>query len=120
MSYTPNTWATGDTITAEKLNNMEQGIAGAGGVLVATMTYPESTFNKTWQEIYDAMADGRAVFAKVVMDNEYQTGISFSPVIAAISASGSYLIVVLAMGNSGVDVQSAIAATADSYPVLQS
>lgn len=31
MSYTPNTWATGDTITAEKLNNMEQGIASAGG-----------------------------------------------------------------------------------------
>lgn len=30
MSYTPNTWATGDTITAAKLNNIEQGIANAG------------------------------------------------------------------------------------------
>ena len=30
MSYTPTTWATGDTITAAKLNNMEQGIANAG------------------------------------------------------------------------------------------
>ena len=29
MSYTPTQWQTGDTITAEKLNNMEQGIAGA-------------------------------------------------------------------------------------------
>lgn len=29
MSYTPTNWQTGDTITAEKLNNMEQGIAGA-------------------------------------------------------------------------------------------
>ena len=29
MSYTPTTWANGDTITAEKLNKMEQGIAGA-------------------------------------------------------------------------------------------
>lgn len=29
MSYTPTEWQTGDTITAEKLNNMEQGIVGA-------------------------------------------------------------------------------------------
>ena len=28
--YTPNTWITGDIITAEKLNNLEQGVAGAG------------------------------------------------------------------------------------------
>ncbi len=31
MSYTPTTWATGDTITAAKLNNIEDGIANAGG-----------------------------------------------------------------------------------------
>ena len=30
-SYTPTTWATGDIITATKLNNIEQGIANAGG-----------------------------------------------------------------------------------------
>lgn len=28
--YTPNTWNTGDIITAEKLNNLEQGVAGTG------------------------------------------------------------------------------------------
>lgn len=27
MSYTPTNWQTGDTVTAEKLNKMEQGIA---------------------------------------------------------------------------------------------
>lgn len=30
MSYTPTTWANGDTITAAKLNKMERGIAAAG------------------------------------------------------------------------------------------
>ena len=30
MSYTPTTWTTGDTITATKLNKIENGIAGAG------------------------------------------------------------------------------------------
>ena len=30
MSYTKQTWTTGDTVTATKLNHMEDGIAGAG------------------------------------------------------------------------------------------
>ena len=30
MAYNPTEWATGDIITAQKLNKMEQGIAGAG------------------------------------------------------------------------------------------
>lgn len=37
MSYTPHTWQTGETITAEKMNNIEGGIqeaasSGGGGV----------------------------------------------------------------------------------------
>lgn len=31
MAYTPTNWTTGDTITATKLNKMEQGIADGGG-----------------------------------------------------------------------------------------
>lgn len=31
MAYTPTTWANGDTITAEKLNKLEQGVANSGG-----------------------------------------------------------------------------------------
>ena len=31
MAYSKTTWANGDTITAEKLNKMEDGIANAGG-----------------------------------------------------------------------------------------
>ena len=31
MSYTKQTWATGDTVTADKLNHMEDGIDSAGG-----------------------------------------------------------------------------------------
>lgn len=58
MSYDKNTWATGDTITAQKLNHMEDGISGAGGVLVAIAVYDEqteiTTLDKTWQQIHDA------------------------------------------------------------------
>lgn len=43
MSYTPTTWANGDTITAQKMNNIEQGIVdassgGGGGVVVIPTT----------------------------------------------------------------------------------
>jgi len=31
MAYTPTTWVTGDTVTATKLNKIENGIASAGG-----------------------------------------------------------------------------------------
>lgn len=34
MSYTPTQWATGDTVTAEKLNKMENGIAAATKLVI--------------------------------------------------------------------------------------
>ena len=37
MSYTPTNWQTGDTITAEKMNNIEQGIQNAQNVAVVSL-----------------------------------------------------------------------------------
>lgn len=38
MAYTPTVWQTGDTITAEKLNKLENGVANIGGYdIVFTM-----------------------------------------------------------------------------------
>lgn len=52
MSYTPTTWAAGDTVTAAKLNKLEQGVASGGGVLMVHDV--NGTLDKTWQEIADA------------------------------------------------------------------
>lgn len=44
MSYTPTNWQTGDTVTAEKLNKMEQGIATDDALVVPIyheVAYPE-------------------------------------------------------------------------------
>lgn len=43
MSYTPTQWQTGDTITAERLNNMESGIEAANETLVI-----HAKFNEQW------------------------------------------------------------------------
>ena len=66
MSYNKHTWTNGEIITAEKMNNIEEGIAeieqgesgGGSEVLEVNLTIDVSTgtitADKTWQEIHDA------------------------------------------------------------------
>ena len=59
MAYTPKTWECGDTITADDLNHIEQGVANAGGGSAPLEIHRNDDGNsivldKTWQEISDA------------------------------------------------------------------
>lgn len=57
MSYTPTTWHGGDVLSAEAMNKIENGIAGAGsGALEVNIEEDgnELVMDKTWQEIWDA------------------------------------------------------------------
>lgn len=58
MAYEKTNWQTGDTVTAEKLNHAEQGIADAGQVMVIEINPETVTLQSTWQEIYDAFNAG--------------------------------------------------------------
>ena len=75
MSYTPTEWKCGDTITAEKLNKLENGLAeccGGGGtsepLIVRAVDISRNgatvtiTTDTTWQEVYDALGDGRPCY----------------------------------------------------------
>ena len=69
MSYTPNTWQDGDTITAAKLNNMESGIENANTPFVVNLT-PENpdfsgTMDKTVAEINTAYEAGQRILYRV-------------------------------------------------------
>lgn len=73
MSYTPTTWKSGDIVTSEKLNKIEQGIANAttAPLFVEGTDVGDSReeLNKTWQEIYDALiTQGRQVIYKHIYD----------------------------------------------------
>ena len=67
MSYTPTEWKTGDVITAEKLNNMESGIAGgqelfiihATGIATVPGTPTTPVLDKTHEEITNAIQNGK-------------------------------------------------------------
>lgn len=52
MAYTKNTWASGDVVTSAKLNNIENGIA-SGGVLVVNMD-ENGVLDKTYSDISSA------------------------------------------------------------------
>lgn len=70
MAYTPTVWATGDIITAEKLNKAENGIAAASAssyplfVLTVDMAADglSATIDKTLAEITEAFEAGGNVF----------------------------------------------------------
>ena len=54
MSYTPTNWQTGDTITAEKLNKLEEGVAAVSNYdLVFTTTSDSKTADGlSFEELY--------------------------------------------------------------------
>ena len=91
MSYTPTTWTTGDTITATKLNKIEQGIADAGGVLICNSYYDsgkgEYVLNKTAGEIYDALVGGTPVYIKYQYGDitSYSGTMYLAPIIAVVN-----------------------------------
>ena len=74
MAYTPTTWVTGDTVTATKMNKLEQGVANAGSALIVDTNGQytngagefevNETLNATFAQIYDALADGIPVYIR--------------------------------------------------------
>lgn len=71
-AYEPTVWATGDVVTADKLNKLEEGVANAsGGGLIVHSVYDETTekhiLDKTWTEIYNAFIAGNNVC--IIEDN---------------------------------------------------
>lgn len=92
MAYTPTNWATGDTVTATKLNKIEQGIANAGGgkydaydYIIKQVDSNTPTLEKgSWQNVYDDIQDKKPVvglFIKNTTPNQYHDAVSlFIPI----------------------------------------
>lgn len=89
MSYEPKKWVSGETITANGLNNLEEGIqealdcCGGGGseplIFTANIEFDVActggvqdiyTYNLSWQEIYDALVSHRLVLETYINADE--------------------------------------------------
>lgn len=98
MSYTPTNWQTGDTITAEKLNNMEGGIEGGqnlveitysalktlrdNGLLVAGTKYRITDYVTIINGTYDLSAIG----AEGYLHHAVSAGHAFDLIVEAVGA----------------------------------
>lgn len=63
MSYEKQTWTTGDIITAEKLNHIENGIESGSNELIVhcQIIGMEYIIDKTYEEIDSAITNGKKV-----------------------------------------------------------
>lgn len=131
MAYEPKTWVCGETITAEALNHMENGIEAVQPMILTFggTTQEEADdalvqgarLNATWQEINDAFRAGRRI---VAIANPY-----FGELL------GDFAIQVLTVGNgtqgamyfgkpevvvswSGQDARTLTCDTVNDYPQM--
>ena len=69
MAYTPTNWQTGDVVTAEKLNKLENALAGGGtSPLIVRVLEDTRETDKTTREIKTAFESGITVLF-IVEDN---------------------------------------------------
>lgn len=86
MAYDPYEWECGETITAEKLNRIEEAIAelsqGGSGLEPMYVEWdhydqPRTYYNYTWREVYEGFKQGRLVYWGV--DNMDENHAELSP-----------------------------------------
>lgn len=124
MAYEKHTWTTGEVITAGKLNNMEDGIASAGGVMVVSSTYDNQTekmvMGKTWQEIHDALREGVLCIVQGDVD-ETSVNEAFVGLACSVNANiDGYNVYVIFVGNkSGVNIITYTTDATDGYPSVE-
>lgn len=123
MAYTPTEWQTGDIVTAEKLNKLENGVAdSSGGILAVNLILEEDSsvpsLDKTYAEIASAIENNK----QVVVFNKLSpilTGITAHPVYS-VGGDDEYTVRVLAMIGLGVGLATYVAEEEDAYPIYQS
>ena len=91
MGYNKTTWATGDIVTSEKLNNIENGVSGNEPFIVnftlndtdGSATSGSGTADKTAAEIYQAWQDGKVIIgAQTITDGVEMTNF-YTPLIVS-------------------------------------
>ena len=92
-SYTPTEWATGDVITAEKLNHMETGIEDSSIIVVKALPSTgeyASILDMKWNEIYDLFINGHLNFIDL-----YFSGTDFTRVriTRVFEGDGKYVVI---------------------------
>ena len=106
MSYTKQTWQTGEVITADKLNHIEDGVENNNNDIIVTYYYEDDyisylTFDKNspapipYNTIYDLVSDGKHVMVYPYQYNKIPIGGGYFVEIASGGNDQEYLIFTL-------------------------
>lgn len=112
MSYTPTTWATGDTITASAMNKIENGIAnaGSGWDAVIRLTHSDnsgadttsnltpSIVSGTYSNLYTKLSSGG--FLIILVEYYHPWGTAFSSPMGYVLGGDEYGITITVAGFS--------------------
>ena len=109
MSYTKNTWANGDVITATKLNHMEDGIEGAGSggggfdatlvISVEDETPVVTVASGTFADFSSKFSNGEHPTAQVFADSDEGYNLCF---VSNVLDGGDDNILIIAFTMTGV------------------
>ena len=89
MSYTKYTWVTGEVITADKLNHMEDGIAGGGGITVYKIAYDQETY-AAYVEVTDTELIEKAKSGLVLFIDDTNEGMCQTHIVGNIDEEGAH------------------------------
>lgn len=113
MSYTKNTWKSGDTVTSAKLNNIEDGIASSGAFIVhGTFSDDTITLDKTWKEIYDAAQEK---YVGIIVHGD--GGVMNLPILGVGSFDSTFVISTFGV-EKALGIMTFITDSEDGYPTL--
>lgn len=120
MAYEPTQWRSGDTITSERLNKMEQGIAGGGSgdayVLHTTMTVTNENGHTTYTySSVELREDGLPMWLIIdnAMSNDNTTYASVGTLIDYSNDSFSYDSIGLIVNRSTGEITSSLGGVDD-------
>ena len=117
MAYEKQTWVTGEVITKEKLNHMEDGIANGGGgsgIFIANLDNDASRLDKTWNEIHTALENRQPSYACLSQGNDE----IMLPILGAYYSGSlnTYGIIMLNSSKSQLSVSNLTTDNPDGYP----
>lgn len=106
----------GQTIALIKALGSGGGGGDSGVVVVHDV---DGTLDKTWQEIFDAAAAGKAVIAVEASTEEEGNRIVFSAFLSVVSDADDYYAQFICSVALEVKVNTYVATTANDYPVFE-
>ena len=116
MAYEKQTWVTGEVITKEKLNHMEDGIVNSGGVIASNFG-EDYTLDKTWNEINTALRNGQLVILNGTDGDTALCGPVVETTIDGDSSGSIYVVVMITVTSDQTVIPVAFTTSdPDGYP----